>query len=90
MVAALTPAIGKRLARLAALGAGPAPRSGFLAGLRGVAALPGWKGALALFLMALLVPLFGALVFMVGLLLVGASFFSVMAGAGLASLILHL
>ena len=43
-----------------------------------------------LFLLALLVPLFGALVFMVGLLLVGASFFSVMGGAGLASLILQL
>ena len=53
-------------------------------------ALPGWKRALVLFLLALLVPLFGALVFMVGLLLVGASFFSVMGGAGLASLILRL
>ncbi|WP_431270182.1 M48 family metalloprotease [Dankookia sp. P2] len=90
MVAALTPAIGKRLARLAALGAGPAPRTGLLAGLRGIAALPGWKAALVFFLLALLVPLFGALACMVGLLLVGASFFSVLGGAGLASLILRL
>jgi hypothetical protein len=90
MVAASTPTIGKRLTRLAALGAGPAAGTGFLAGLRGIRALPGWKAALLLFLLALLVPLFGALVFMVGLLLVGASFFSVMGGAGLASLILRL
>lgn len=90
MVAALTPSIGKRLARLAALGAGPAPRAGFLAGLRGITALPGWKAALVLFLLALLVPLFGALAGLVGLLLVGASLFSVMGGAGLASLVLRL
>ena len=43
MVAALTPASARRLARLAALGRRAAPRSGFLAGLRGIAALPGWK-----------------------------------------------
>lgn len=90
MVAALTPPVGKRLSRLAALGAGPAPETGLLAGLRGIAALPGWKRALVLGLLALLVPLFGALVVLVGLLLVGASLFSVMGGAGLASLILRL
>ncbi|TDH61962.1 hypothetical protein E2C06_14555 [Dankookia rubra] len=90
MVAALTPAPGRRLARLAALGAGPAPGGGLLAGLRGIAALPGWKAALVVFLLALLVPLFGALVVMVGLLLAGASFFSVMGGAALASLVLRL
>jgi hypothetical protein len=90
MVAALTPGRAKRLSRLAALGAGPAPQTGFRAGLRHVAALPGWKAVLVLVLVALLVPLSGALVLTVGLLLVGASFFSVMGGAGLASLILHL
>jgi Zn-dependent protease with chaperone function len=90
MVASLTPAIGKRLGRLAALGAGPAPAAGMFHALRAVAALPGWKGALVLFLLALLVPLFGALVWMVGLLLVGASLVSLMGGAALASLILRL
>ena len=90
IVTALTPAIGKRLARLAALGAGPAPGGGLLAGLRGIAALPSWKAALVVVLLALLVPLFGALAVMVALLLAGASLFSVMGGAGLASLVLRL
>jgi hypothetical protein len=90
MVAALTPGIGKRLTRLAALGAGSAPRGGLAAAIAQLRSIPAWRAGLGLFLMALLVPLFGALAFMVGLLLVGASFFSVMGGAGLASLILRL
>lgn len=90
MVASLTPPIDRRLRRLAALGAGAAPLVGWRATLQQLAALRGWQRWLVAILLALLVPLFGALALMVGLLMAGASLFSIAGGAALANLILQL
>jgi hypothetical protein len=62
-------------------------RAATLAHIRGLA---GWRVAVMLFLMALLVPLFAALAAMVGLLLFGASFFLLMGGLMIARLVVSL
>ncbi len=90
IVTPLTPGIGGRLVRLAALGAGPAPRAGLGATLAGLRAVPGWRGALVLFLLTLLMPLTAALAVLVGGLMLGGTLFSLMSGLALASLILGL
>ncbi|WP_338118970.1 M48 family metalloprotease [Paracraurococcus ruber] len=90
MVAALTPRIGKRLWRLSALGAGPAAEAGWRATLRQMRQITGWRRWLVLALLALLVPLFAALAGLVTLMLLGASFFSLLGGVALARLVLSL
>jgi Zn-dependent protease with chaperone function len=90
MVVTLTPPIARRLARLAALGAGPAAPTGLAASVAHLRALPRWRAGLALTLMAMLGPLLALLVVLVGGLLLAASAFSVLGGAMLAALVLSL
>ena len=86
----LTPGIGRRLARLEALGAGPAPPVGLAATLAGLRRSRGWQGALVLLLAALLVPLVAALAVLVGGMMVACTLLSLVAWLGLVSLILQL
>ncbi|MCB4823533.1 M48 family metalloprotease [Roseicella aerolata] len=90
MVVTLTPPIARRLARLAALGAGPAAPTGLAASVAQFRALPRWRAGLALTLMAMLGLLLALLVVLVGGLMLAASAFSVLGGAMLAALILSL
>lgn len=90
VVTPFTPDIGARLNRLVAQGAvGPAS-AGLLQKLAGLRALPPWRMLLLAVLVAALVPLFGMLAFMVGLLLVGATAMSAAGGVALALLVLNL
>ncbi|RAI55256.1 M48 family metalloprotease [Roseicella frigidaeris] len=86
----LSPPVQRRLARLAALGADRGMARSLGEELRALRALRGWRAALVLALMALLLPLGGALVVMVGMLMLGAALVSLMGGAALASLVLRL
>jgi Zn-dependent protease with chaperone function len=85
-----TPAVGARLGRLVAQGASGVGGLGFLQKLVRLRKLPPLPLALVTVLTATLVPLIATLVVMVGLLLVGATAMSAVAGLALASLILHL